>query len=76
MTTTDIQHYENQRNLGSYRSTEWMSLGNCRLVEPDIFFPSDGAGVDKARKICSTCPVRDHWNTHYRNKLNTGCGAA
>jgi WhiB family redox-sensing transcriptional regulator len=49
MTTTDIQHYENQRNLGSYRSTEWMSLGNCRLVEPD-----------KARKICSTCPVRDH----------------
>ena len=60
MTTTDIQHYENQRNLGSYRSTEWMSLGNCRLVEPDIFFPSDGAGVDKARKICTTCPVRDH----------------
>ena len=31
--------------------------GNCRLYAPATFFPSDGVGVDKARKICATCPV-------------------
>lgn len=24
-----------------------------------MFFPSDGVGVDRARKICATCPVRE-----------------
>jgi len=23
-----------------------------------MFFPSDGAGVDRARRICATCPVQ------------------
>ena len=45
---------------GSSRSTEWMSLGNCRNFAPEVFFPSDGAGVEKARKICATCPVKEH----------------
>ena len=35
----------------------WMSEGNCRLHPPATFFPSDGVGVDKARKICRDCPV-------------------
>ena len=35
----------------------WMSTGNCRLHPPATFFPSDGVGVDKARKICRDCPV-------------------
>lgn len=35
----------------------WMSDGNCRLHPPATFFPSDGVGVDKARKICRDCPV-------------------
>ncbi len=34
-----------------------MSDGNCRLHPPATFFPSDGVGVDKARKICRDCPV-------------------
>ena len=34
-----------------------MQQGNCRLYPPVTFFPSDGVGVDKARKICATCPV-------------------
>ena len=38
-------------------ATAWMSLGNCRLYPPATFFPSDGVGVDKARKICDGCPV-------------------
>lgn len=37
--------------------TAWMHDGNCRLYPPATFFPSDGVGVDKARKICATCPV-------------------
>ena len=37
--------------------TAWMAEGNCRLHPPSTFFPSDGVGVDKARKICRDCPV-------------------
>jgi WhiB family transcriptional regulator, redox-sensing transcriptional regulator len=38
---------------------EWMATGNCRLHPPTAFFPHDGAGVDRARKICNGCPVLD-----------------
>ncbi len=37
--------------------TAWMAEGNCRLYPPAVFFPSDGVGVDRARKICRDCPV-------------------
>lgn len=36
----------------------WMSRGSCSSVPPSTFFPSDGAGVEVARKICADCPVR------------------
>lgn len=39
--------------------TSWMSAGNCRNYPPAVFFPSDGVGVDRARKICADCPVVD-----------------
>ena len=29
----------------------WMADGNCRNHPPATFFPSDGVGVDRARKI-------------------------
>jgi len=38
-------------------TTSWMADGNCRNYPPATFFPSDGVGVDRARKICATCPV-------------------
>jgi len=38
--------------------TEWMAVGNCREEPPTTFFPSDGVGVDIARKICATCDVK------------------
>lgn len=38
--------------------TAWMSDGNCRAYPPATFFPSDGVGVDLARRICQTCPVQ------------------
>jgi WhiB family redox-sensing transcriptional regulator len=37
--------------------TAWMADGNCRLHPPATFFPSDGVGVDRARKICKGGPV-------------------
>jgi len=39
-------------------STEWMADGNCRNEPPATFFPSDGVGVEIARRICETCPVK------------------
>jgi WhiB family transcriptional regulator, redox-sensing transcriptional regulator len=36
----------------------WMARGKCRELPPDTFFPSDGAGVEVARKICADCPVK------------------
>ncbi len=39
--------------------TEWMAEGKCTDIPPSTFFPSDGVGVDMARKICHDCPVRE-----------------
>jgi WhiB family redox-sensing transcriptional regulator len=36
----------------------WMLDGLCRGREPSFFFPSDGVGVEHARKVCATCPVQ------------------
>jgi WhiB family transcriptional regulator, redox-sensing transcriptional regulator len=38
--------------------TAWMADGLCRTHPPATFFPSDGVGVDRARKICAGCPVQ------------------
>lgn len=39
--------------------TEWMAEGNCRDESPSLFFPSDGVGVEVARRVCATCPVKE-----------------
>ncbi len=36
----------------------WMSEGNCAESDPSLFFPSDGAGVEVARRVCTDCPVK------------------
>jgi WhiB family redox-sensing transcriptional regulator len=38
---------------------EWMAQGNCAERPPELFFPSDGVGVELAKRICSTCDVQD-----------------
>ena len=44
--------------LDTESATSWMAEGNCRNYPPAVFFPSDGVGVDRARKICNNdCPV-------------------
>ena len=35
-----------------------MIFAACRDRSPTQFFPSDGVGVDKARKICDQCSVK------------------
>lgn len=45
-------------------TTGWMALGLCRMYAPSTFFPSDGVGVDKARKICAACPVQSECLEH------------
>jgi len=39
--------------------TVWMAQGNCREHPPTAFFPSDGVGVEVAKRICATCPVNE-----------------
>jgi WhiB family redox-sensing transcriptional regulator len=36
----------------------WMAAARCRDLEPAMFFPSDGLGVELARRICVSCPVK------------------
>jgi len=45
-------------------ATAWMAQGNCRLYPPATFFPSDGVGVEIARRICATCPVKSECLEH------------
>jgi WhiB family redox-sensing transcriptional regulator len=40
-------------------STEWMAQGKCRDLDPAVFFPSDGLGVQEAQRICADCPVTE-----------------
>ncbi len=44
--------------LGGTLDSSWMQFGLCRDFEPSVFFPSDGVGVDRARKICQSCGVK------------------
>ncbi len=36
----------------------WMLQALCRGHSPSDFFPSDGTGVESARRMCEVCPVR------------------
>ena len=38
----------------------WMADAKCRDYSTNVFFPDDGAGVARAKIICSTCPVIDY----------------
>jgi len=38
--------------------SDWMARGKCKDLDPSLFFPSDGIGVQVAQRICGECPVR------------------
>lgn len=40
------------------KDTSWMEFGKCKDLPPDLFFPSDGSGVEIARKLCGDCQVK------------------
>lgn len=35
-----------------------MNQGKCKEMDPALFFPSDGVGVQVAQRICAECPVK------------------
>ena len=50
-----------------------MTKGNCRSKAPEVFFPSDGLGVEAAKKICETCNVKDLCLNHaLDNRIDHG----
>jgi WhiB family redox-sensing transcriptional regulator len=54
-------------------STQWMTKGNCFERPPSEFFPSDGVGVDRARKVCDECPVKTECLEYaLRNRIDHG----
>lgn len=57
VSTTSVDVEPNHVPHDPDSATAWMADGNCRLHPPATFFPSDGVGVDRARKICASCPV-------------------
>ena len=53
--------------------TVWMRRGNCRDEPAAMFFPSDGAGVEAARQLCATCPVKEPCLEYaLRNRIDHG----
>ena len=41
-----------------HRTPPWMIRASCREAPAGMFFPSDGVGVDVARRVCAGCPVK------------------
>ena len=37
----------------------WMARGLCANQPPETFFPSDGVGVEIAKRICAKCPEKE-----------------
>ncbi len=53
--------------------TSWMATGNCAQQPPDLFFPSDGVGVAKAKLVCEGCPVAEPCLEYaLRNRIEHG----
>ncbi len=53
--------------------TKWMADGNCARQPPTTFFPSDGVGVEVARRICEGCPVGNRCLEYaLRNRIDHG----
>lgn len=41
-----------------HKSPPWMDDAACKGINPSVFFPSDGAGVEVAAQICEGCPQK------------------
>lgn len=53
--------------------TSWMEAAKCRTEPPSRFFPSDGVGVEIARRFCADCPVKEPCLEYaLRNRIDHG----
>ena len=52
------EHKGQQEGLGADLASPWMLHARCRDLPPAAFFPSDGVGVEVARRYCAECPVK------------------
>jgi WhiB family redox-sensing transcriptional regulator len=51
----------------------WMARGLCANQPPETFFPSDGVGVEVAKRVCAKCPVKDTCLEHaLANRIDHG----
>ena len=54
-------------------ANDWMAQGNCADKPPSLFFPSDGVGVEVAKRLCVTCAVRPECLEYaLRNRIDHG----
>jgi WhiB family transcriptional regulator, redox-sensing transcriptional regulator len=44
--------------LPDHHTPPWMQAALCREASAGEFFPSDGVGVERARRVCAGCPVK------------------
>jgi len=57
--------------------TNWMARGNCATHRPDTFFPSDGVGVEVAKRVCEGCAVQQRCLEYaLRNRIDHGVWGA
>jgi WhiB family redox-sensing transcriptional regulator len=46
--------------IANWSSEEsWRAFAACRNADPSIFFPSSDLFSNRAKLICSTCPVKE-----------------
>jgi len=54
-------------------NNSWMSEGDCASQPPEFFFPSDGVGVELAKKVCANCAVKEQCLEYaLRNRIDHG----
>ena len=41
-----------------HHTPSWMDNARCRTLSPTEFFPSDGVGVEVAKRVCAECTVK------------------
>ena len=46
-------------NVCKSMESNWMAVGSCSAQPPGLFFPSDGVGVEVAKKVCAECPSKE-----------------
>lgn len=47
-----------ERRSDMMKSQAWREQGQCKGVDPEIFYPVSDDDADEAKAICADCPVR------------------